>query len=226
MKRCLSCQEEKPLDAFYTNGVRRGKQSYKSHCKECHLAYRRTGQRPDTYRPRVLVDHDAPSRVCVRCGVEKPKEEFPPRYGKGENPRARRKNCRSCETERNRPFFDRWRKNNREKYNALKRAWKDAHPDYQARYRAEHWQYFRAHAAQCTARKKGVLREFVDYEQVWLESQGLCHFCGLEVDMEDLEFAHVTWFVEGGEHEDENVVVAHKDCNRSRNAHLFGARAS
>ena len=92
-------------------------------------------------------------KKCVRCGLEKPIDEF--REQKGRN--TRRSNCRKCDTERHAE----WRKNNREHLRNYDKNRYRKSPD--------RWE-------QHISSKYGIAK--ADYERMLKEQGGKCAICG------------------------------------------------
>lgn len=102
-KRCSKCRELKALTCFHKQG-----KGVRSQCIVCALERRRelAGDRRAT-KPTVT------SKTCVRCGCEKPIEQFSWRNGG----KYRKSRCRICEAARSKE----WRTKNPEKQQALNR---------------------------------------------------------------------------------------------------------
>lgn len=93
-KICNSCHVEKPLDDFYKSNV--GKYGHLAQCKDCI-------QTKSTEYHTAHYQHKRPSKpapvnggkVCTRCLVEKPLEEFVPRKDSKTKHGSHCKECRN-----------------------------------------------------------------------------------------------------------------------------------
>lgn len=98
-KICTKCGIEKPLAEFYKRSDR--KTGHRSHCRACTKnSYKQYG--------RALAIScgvgDTETRVCTKCGIEKPLSEFHrDAYKRG----GRRSQCKECRRELVRQFYRR-----------------------------------------------------------------------------------------------------------------------
>jgi len=89
-KFCLQCQTEKPLNQFYTE--KSSKDGYRNHCKKCFML-----------RSKKVIAIQLPlfafSKICSKCGIEKPLDQFYPQPNGLFGCRA---NCKQCGNKRTR----------------------------------------------------------------------------------------------------------------------------
>jgi 5-methylcytosine-specific restriction endonuclease McrA len=60
----------------------------------------------------------------------------------------------------------------------------------------------------------------IDYDQLMLDSNGLCGICG-EMLVEPLELDHIIPIAKGGPHTQDNLQFTHALCNRRKNSRLM-----
>jgi hypothetical protein len=94
MKKCLSCGETKPLDAFpVCSSAKDGRYTYCRNCQAQRIAYYRSGGQEGTppkghwgkWEHHTILE-------CSKCGIQKPVAEFRPKR------RGYKQPCRACES--------------------------------------------------------------------------------------------------------------------------------
>lgn len=86
-KCCSQCHIEKPIDAFHKDNSQ--KSGYRSACKECIFFRKKLPQRI-VQKPLFVT-----SRICTKCHIEKPLEEFSLQK---KGPHGRRPYCKACQS--------------------------------------------------------------------------------------------------------------------------------
>lgn len=71
MKRCGRCKLEKAVTEF--NLDKRSKDGFQSYCKACHKAHHKAYR--DEIKASPALIHRT-SKVCLDCGLEKPRSQF------------------------------------------------------------------------------------------------------------------------------------------------------
>lgn len=77
------------------------------------------------------------------------------------------------------------------------------------------------------ASARHVARRTAKVARLYEREGGICHLCDQLVDRENAEIDHVVPVANGGGHEENNLALAHRFCNRHRrHASVADARAS
>ena len=236
-KQCARCEELKPLTSFHKSKA--GRDGYHYYCKACISTY----QEEYRARKRAAKPPKPPrtAKVCRRCQIEKPVDEFPWLTKKGRQPylgawchscikeykdtlyrsthpdrtpKVTSKTCAICE--KHLPSTDFLLTLNTEdnlSFDCRKCRLKQN----KARWLAKNPYFCRQHTMKALARKKGlVVDDDVDYHAI-LERDGYtCHICGDPVPPDDVEFDHVIPLDRGGPHTMANIRVSHATCNRHK----------
>ena len=160
MKHCPKCGQDKPLEAFGPS--RQHKDGHRSECYECRRrisAIERAHRIGGNYVKLPMAMALASSRVCSKCGIEKPVEDFraDPRYRGGYH-----RICRVCE----RPYQAKHRNT----------------PEFRAKVRAD-----RASGKTLAAERRKKLRanygiSDTDYAAMFASQNGQCAICGKDAE--------------------------------------------
>lgn len=189
---CTKCGEWKPDSEFPVQRRQRLRRGRAHWCKVCKSEWGKEDRRknPEKLRERSKIGESQRS-------PEKRKAKWDKWYSVPANrdallARKRQKTKEPEElarqTKRNRD----WRRRNPEK-----------HREYSRRYEQ---------------RRSQATVEKVDYVQIRVRDNDICHICGLAVTEETLSFDHVVPLARGGLHSYDNVKIAHKTCNFSKGA--------
>lgn len=190
MRTCTQCGESKPVDAFGKSRVQ---------CKACLNAKQRQKRRDNPDWGKSPNPHVGDTKLCTRCEIEKPVEDF--RRGQGYRGGIRSR-CKVCEADRLRE----WREANPERRKAQSKRMNDKHrmngtgyysgdPEVALRRRNAH-----------LIRKYGITLE--QEAAMRAEQGGGCAACG-EVSILHVDHCHDTGEVRG---------LLCDDCNRSAGA--------
>lgn len=76
MKRCRTCGEVKPFDAFHRQSTSRD--GHAGTCKQCRLAQEAARRRDAGTPQRATFDDPPGEKTCRRCGTRKPATDFRP----------------------------------------------------------------------------------------------------------------------------------------------------
>lgn len=165
--------------------------------------------------------------VCIKCGVEKPKDDFYKDKSKksGVKPRCKPCDALSQDKDRRREYEAEYRqKNSARRAEIVRKSMaKNAehHKEKRKRYlsspsgRERH----RTHGQTRYAREKAAFVERVDVYELLRSSQGRCAYCGADVAGR----FHVDHFIpisKGGKHERSNLRISCPSCNLRKGAKL------
>lgn len=67
MKTCNTCHEEKPLDHYWSAGIKNGKKHYRAKCKDCYNKVKAHLR----YRNRDWLTSYKENLSCCKCGYSK-----------------------------------------------------------------------------------------------------------------------------------------------------------
>ena len=248
-KICACCKKEKATDCF--SKKRSTKDGLNPYCKDCisikskayrtahreevqerkKASYHKSKQRADE---RTAEQLKAGSRICTRCGVEKPLSEFG-RRGNG----GFYSQCRSCVNE----ITTEYARINRDKVIERKRMYHKTHKEQidaynreyyknhtkEARERTREWETnnpeeVRLNAIMAAHRKRskaaGVESSYSKAKwkrcKEYFSEDGVVHcaYCGKPVKRATID--HVVSLEQGGQNDSENVVPACLKCNSAK----------
>lgn len=152
------------------------------------------------------VQSEPTSKLCTKCGEEKPIEEFAIRY---DRPSKRQSRCRLCFSSIQKENSHDYHINNRDKIRENKRSYRKRRPE-----------IHRANVHKRRARKSQSRFDSFSIESVWERDQGLCFFCKEKVDgslkYPDLYapvIHHIHPLSKRGPHVLSNAALAHNVCN-------------
>jgi hypothetical protein len=191
---CTKCKMEKPIDEFPPNKYL--PHGIHSRCKICMAED--VQQRASKITESILPF----SKLCGKCGVEKPLDQFPISNGYGKYGRS--SVCSECSSKR---FQE-----NKEKYMATNALWRKNNP-LKDRKRAQNY----------AARKKNAQQiGEIDYARI-LERDGLwCYICKQDIlAYQKMHFDHVVPLARGGSHSEDNLKPTHAQCNCRKQDRLF-----
>ena len=183
------------------------------------------------------------TKVCTKCGVDKPIEDFH-RDKTASGGHSRR--CKVCAIK----HVSAWARNNKARVNAKNAKWKSEHKSNvlkaAALYREKNREECRRRIQDCKDRNRDAVRAYgrayirlnkvraneiwhkrrarlmeatvedVRREDVWSRDNGVCHICGEECDHGSWHLDHVVALANGGEHSMINVAVSHPLCNQRK----------
>lgn len=101
MKTCFTCEVEKPVTDFHKRTVRNGKQIYQPACKDCINRRNREQHVPSERTIQRQSDLASQTKVCVRCGIRKPFDDFSRRSARGGRPQSY---CKVCDVDYQRMY--------------------------------------------------------------------------------------------------------------------------
>lgn len=236
-KRCSKCKEIKPLEAFRNDRNRRdGRYPY---CKACERANQKAKASTVVVAERYCPDcqqilaakafsknkttMDGLARYCKAC------EKVRGARFRAENQETLRRSkqlYRQTHADAVRATERRCYEAKRATYDARRAAWRQTHPD-AIRNHKRHWAKanpanIRQNRMRYNARKIAAVVEPVDYAAIWERDHGICHICGLVVDLADLHYDHIIPLSKGGAHAMENIAVSHAICNLRKGAKITG----
>lgn len=93
-QKCVKCGEEKSLDLFYANKYARNKKCYR--CKKCMNEVTIANYRKKQ-KPKKDWSTDEGFKICRKCLVKKPINEFNIHYGKTRTKDKLRNECKECQ---------------------------------------------------------------------------------------------------------------------------------
>lgn len=154
---------------------------------------------------------------CRKCGVELV-------VGKTWHPSAAKYGdyiCADCK----RAYVRQWKKDNpdyqrqwhaahREERISYCRQWHEENADHERRWRKNNRERIRETFRRYYARKKGVTIKPVDEVAIYKLYNNACIYCGAT---DNLELDHIVALSVGGKHCEDNLVVACRSCNASKN---------
>ncbi|WP_310582091.1 HNH endonuclease [Deinococcus sp.] len=170
---------------------------------------------------------DGNTKICIKCGAEKPERSFDSLRRKGQI-YARRRACRVC-LRRSSPTTDKVG-------NERKQARYETDPEYREKMIAKQKKYAQTAGARL---KKSIIDKIyrnkrraakyatpittkitsVAWKQKLTQFAGRCHWCGMPMGS-IVTMDHVIPLSRGGAHSLENVVAACSSCNSSKNDKL------
>ena len=159
--------------------------------------------------------------VCKECGEEKPY------YAKGLC-----RTCYSCQWRKAHPDYQykwcqdhpdyhrRYHNVHRERRNRRSCAWHEEHSGYRREYHRQ-WREAnpdkaRENGRRYRARKKGATIQPVNEAAIYERDGHMCMYCGTTHNR--LSIDHIVALNNGGAHAEDNLVVACRSCNSSKNA--------
>lgn len=146
------------------------------------------------------------SRVCSKCGQEKPLDQFYMASNKWrDGPQARERPRGDCKLCNNASGRHRYAERYMNTYRPAARRY------YVANLRLN--DFWRGRAS---ARRRGATQCMSLEEWETLRSSKSCHWCGLELHVSFTNVDHVVPLAEGGQHTVENVVLSCANCNVRR----------
>jgi 5-methylcytosine-specific restriction endonuclease McrA len=165
---------------------------------------------------------------CIRCGIEQDSNLFHKDSSKKD---GKRPYCKVCDlagrdkTKRSAYEKEYWSTRKTQKAEIVKKSMsrnKEHHVAVRQTYRStEHFKILHANnSAKRRARMQSAYVEFVDYREVYAESNGMCFYCGKTLAFHEAEFDHYIPIVKGGPHKKDNIKCSCQYCNRSKGAKL------
>lgn len=222
-KSCADCHTSKPLDEF-------GKDQRR--CKQCqNERYRKSerGQQATLKKAKLQAKQDG-QKVCRKCEIEKPLEDFP---SSSTSKDGHAWQCKSCvsyrqyvvDRERNLVRMRNHYTNNKESYHSAARQWREENRE---RDRELHRQWAQENPLKAReagrrrkARMKDAIVEKVDYSLIIEQYGYVCHICNRAIDPKDLHMDHVHPIARGGAHSYENLRPSHGVCNTRKKDKLM-----
>lgn len=226
-KICSACKEWKPCDEFHQrrlDGVPVG-DGYKSSCKDCANALRRSQRRDDPEKLRQAArTYVAKNRERVRAIKQSHRKAHPERYNEALRAYRERHRERVNTAARVR------RAANLEHYRAIGRASRDKHRAQRnaasRTYAKTHPEWSAAHVRARRARKyraKGSHTE-AEWELIKAQYQYTCLCCGRREPEIILTRDHVIPLTQGGTDWITNIQPLCHSCNSSKNAQSIDFR--
>ena len=225
MKICCRCREPKPFASFTSNAAR--KDHLNSSCRQCTESRRRALRRmtPEERRQsRLRTPWVGDSKVCSKCGVKKPLEDF--KQSKDGSKGGRSARCKECEKQWHAEHY----RTNRDRILTRNKTYYAENADSVAISRALWWrenadrsrEIKRERNARRRARILGSPMGDIDLSTLPLVD---CYLCGLPIN-HDLRWPdplsrsidHVIPLSRGGAHAQFNLAWTHLRCNLSKGA--------
>jgi 5-methylcytosine-specific restriction endonuclease McrA len=220
-KRCTKCGIEKSLDAF---GKRRSTpDGHKARCLDCLAAEHRQWREAHPGYDKEWVARNKDSFAAVtRKSKTKHRQhirEYSRQYYQSnlEHEREKHREAYRRRATKAVEYARGWRKRNRERFNATRRAWVKNNPE-KAKLNAATSSSLRR------ARMRAATTEKVDFAAIVRRDGMICHICKGPVEQKDLSFDHLIPIARGGGHCATNISVAHLSCNRKRGAGWIAAQ--
>ncbi len=138
------------------------------------------------------------------------KREWAKKYREANKERDReyRKENHERTREQKRAYQQQRYARDRQRVLSIARAWKQANPH-----------KLREYTRRRAAVKRHATVGIVDYDAIWLASDGLCGICREAIRVYDeIHFDHVVPLSRGGAHSTENIQVSHASCNMKKGA--------
>lgn len=158
-------------------------------------------------------------KFCARCKVEQLTSEFTKDKNRVDKLKRYCKEC--CRLERaekrdyNRAQSKAWREANPERFKERRNAWSKSH-------RLQENERLRiTNARRRRQMKLDSIVEEVDYNEILIRDNYICHICEGVVAPFQLQFDHVIPLDRGGHHTMENVKVSHALCNQMKGNRLM-----
>ncbi len=166
---------------------------------------------------------------CCRCKNIRPITDFSKNSATKDRLDKRCKICKKEIREANRKYnaekSKEWREANPERFKEKRDAWMQAHPQSESETRKEWLRNNVAKVRQIKktykVRRKGWEVGEVDYVTILMRDGFVCHICGLDVEPDDVHFDHVIPLSRGGAHSNDNIHIAHSQCNIRKNTKLM-----
>lgn len=135
-----------------------------------------------------------------------------------EKRKAERARYRENHLEEIRERYRAWREKNPEKAQAATKDWRERNKERlreyeQNRVRTDDRLVQRQRKQKYKAKQWNVLVETVDFLVIMERDRGICQICGVPVTEETLSFDHIIPLSKGGPHTEDNIQVAHIECN-------------
>ena len=210
-KQCPRCGDTLPLESFPLN--RKRKDGRGCYCVGCNRVLQSEYRARVASRPKDIP----PSKVCARCGHDKPSDCFANNATRSDGLSGF---CGDCQNQ----AIAVWKRNNPDVVRAQARVdtrrqrrlrpWIKAEAD--RKYREKHPDVIHANRWKRKAIKRAAFVERVHRSVVFERCGGACHMCGAMVDPDNWHLDHVLPLVRGGEHSYANTAVACPSCNMQR----------
>ena len=157
MKKCTTCGEEKELDYFYND-----KKSKDGRCHSCKKCMNIVSARNSAKKRKPRPDWKSKDgfKICRKCLIEKPINEFNVHYGKTRTKDKLRNECKECQ-----------RLHSKEHYVKVRDVWNKKRRDL----RTDPSEIAKRHHHHLK-RKFGITG--ADYEKMLKSQDGKCTICG------------------------------------------------
>ena len=107
-KVCTKCNIEKTIDEYRAYKNRKKNILYRGDCKVCQKQYIK--QYMKQYRKKNKKQEQLNSKVCIRCNIEKPIDEYP-KSGKKKNGDIKyRGECKTCKNQYSKQLKEKYKK--------------------------------------------------------------------------------------------------------------------
>jgi hypothetical protein len=192
-----------------------------------HLSAQLRGEKGRFVRAK---DFSPRTKVCTKCGVEKPCTEFHKDKQKSDGLRPICKSCTNAKcleytrknAEANRARVAAWQKANREHVRAEAAKWREKNAarlkQLNAAYRANNKERCVAHGANRRARVRGAEGQVSPdiIEKLLVLQRGMCPCCKKPLG-KDFHLDHIIPLIEGGTNKDSNMQLLRAKCNLQKN---------
>lgn len=160
-------------------------------------------------------------RFCPCCKEIKTLDNFTKNKARKDGFKVYCKACQKAKREETREYniakSREWREANPERFAEKRDAWMQTHPQSKNPTR-KNWEKantlkLREIKKRYKLRREGWEVGQVDYLEILIRDNFVCHICGTDVEPDDIHFDHVIPLSKGGQHSTDNIHVAHSRCN-------------
>lgn len=151
----------------------------------------------------------------------------------GERRLARRREAYRLDPAKHYASARRWTEKNREAHLAAMSRWQAEHTEERREYgrrqylRKRDTEAYRRRAIDREGRRRAVMKGAspIDWTKVIDRTNGACGICGGVIADGDRHFDHIVPLAKGGAHSEENLQVAHAQCNMRKGAKVVSHHA-
>lgn len=218
-KRCNSCGNEKPFDAFYNDASK--KDGHSSFCRDCRKKSSRAYYADNKDTVKVQQKQYRASHKAQICAQKRRWRDANLDYA-----RSKSREWNRNHKERRYQTFVQWREKNRKHLRDYARSWRDlnreAYISYQRAYRKQN-PHIILNAVNKRRAKIGKFADLTKHEwfNLMVQYEWRCFYCSRVLTDKTRTVDHIIPISRGGRHHMANLIPCCRDCNRKKNARIY-----